>query len=175
MNKCVKLILFCSYGEVMGRRPIRKCTQGLAREWLFWAFKKICSCALILFITTNSEHLVMWQALFWVLSKHLLCVFVNMFFMFRVPTWNSSFQGCKLCHKHTRKMKVLVAQPCLTLCNPIHGLYPARLLCPWDSRGRNSQVGCYFLLQGIFLTQGSNPGLLLCRWILYCLSHQGSP
>ena len=33
----------------------------------------------------------------------------------------------------------------------------------------------HFLLQGIFLTQGSNPGLLHCRQILYCLSHQGSP
>ena len=34
-------------------------------------------------------------------------------------------------------------------------------------------VGCHALLQGIFLTQGSNPGLLHCRQILYCLSHQG--
>ena len=38
-----------------------------------------------------------------------------------------------------------------------------------------SGVGCHFLLQGIFLTQGSNPGLLHCRQSLYCLSHQGSP
>ena len=36
-------------------------------------------------------------------------------------------------------------------------------------------VGCHFLLQGIFLTQESNPGLLHCRQILYQLSHQGSP
>ena len=36
-------------------------------------------------------------------------------------------------------------------------------------------MGCLFLLQGIFLTQGSNPGLLHCRQIIYCLSHQGSP
>ena len=36
-------------------------------------------------------------------------------------------------------------------------------------------VGCHFLLQGIFPTQGSNPGLLHCRQILYHLSHQGSP
>ena len=35
-------------------------------------------------------------------------------------------------------------------------------------------MGCHSLLQGIFLTQGSNPGLLHCRWILYCLCHQGS-
>ena len=41
-----------------------------------------------------------------------------------------------------------------------HGLWPARLLCPWDSPGKNSGVGCHGLLQGIFPTQGSNPGLL---------------
>ena len=37
-----------------------------------------------------------------------------------------------------------------------HGLQSARLLCPWDSPGKNTGVGCHFLLQGIFLTQGSN-------------------
>ena len=56
-----------------------------------------------------------------------------------------------------------------------HGLQPARLLCPWDSPGKNTGVGCHALLQGIFPTQGSNPGLLHCRWILYQLSYQGSP
>ena len=44
-----------------------------------------------------------------------------------------------------------------------------------DSPGKNTGVGCHALLQGIFPTQGSNPGLLHYRWILYCLSHQGSP
>ena len=44
-----------------------------------------------------------------------------------------------------------------------------------DSPGKNSRVGCHFLLQGIFPTQGLNPGLLYCRQILYCLSHQVSP
>ena len=50
---------------------------------------------------------------------------------------------------------------------------PARLLCPWDSPGQNTGVGCHFLLLGIFPTQGLNPGLLHCRQILYCLSHLG--
>ena len=48
-----------------------------------------------------------------------------------------------------------------------HGLQPTRLLCPWDSPGKNTRVGCHFLLQGIFLTQESNPGLMHCRQILY--------
>ena len=41
-----------------------------------------------------------------------------------------------------------------------HGLWPARLLCLWDLTGQNAGVGCLFLLQGIFPTQGSNPRLL---------------
>ena len=44
-----------------------------------------------------------------------------------------------------------------------------------DSLGENTGVGSHALLQGIFPTQGSKPGILHCRWILYCLSHQGSP
>ena len=44
-----------------------------------------------------------------------------------------------------------------------HGLQPARLLCPWDSPGTNTGVGCHALLQGIFLTQELNPGLPHCR------------
>ena len=50
----------------------------------------------------------------------------------------------------------------------------ARLLCPWNSSGKNTGVGCHSLLQGIFLTQGSNPGFLYYKQILYHLSHQGS-
>ena len=47
-------------------------------------------------------------------------------------------------------------------------------LCPWDSPGKNTGMGCHALFQGIFLTQGSNPGLPYCRQILYHLSHQES-
>ena len=63
---------------------------------------------------------------------------------------------------------MLVAQSCLTL-RP-HGLQPTRLLCPWDFAGKDAGVGCHFFLQGIFLTQGSNPGFLHCRQILYRLT-----
>ena len=71
------------------------------------------------------------------------------------------------------KVKVLVARSCPTLWP--HGLKPASLLCPWDSPGKNNGAGCHFLLQGIFLTQESNPGLLHCRQILYHLSYQEIP
>ena len=48
------------------------------------------------------------------------------------------------------------------------------LTYPWNSLGKDTGMDCHFLLQGIFLTQGSNPGLLHCRQILYHLSHQES-
>ena len=50
-----------------------------------------------------------------------------------------------------------------------------RLLCPWDFPGKNTGLSCYFLLQGIFQTQGSNPGLLHWQADSWSLSHQGSP
>ena len=56
-------------------------------------------------------------------------------------------------------------------CLQPHGLYSTRLPCPWDFPGKNTGVGCHFLLQGIFLTQGLNLGLLHFRQILYLLSH----
>ena len=66
-------------------------------------------------------------------------------------------------------MKVKVTQLCPTPCNPmdytVHGILQARIL-EWVA---------FPFSKGIFLTQGLNPGLLHCRWILYQLSHQGSP
>ena len=67
----------------------------------------------------------------------------------------------------------LVAQSCLTLCNPLDSSLPGSSV-RGDSPGKNTGVGCHVLLQGIFPTQVPNPGLLHCKWILYHLSHQGS-
>ena len=60
----------------------------------------------------------------------------------------------------------LAAHSCPALFQP-HGLWLARLLCLWNFPGKNTGMGCCFLLQGIFLTQGSNSRLLLSRRILY--------
>ena len=54
-----------------------------------------------------------------------------------------------------------------------HELSPAGSSLHGDSPGKNTGVCCCALLQQIFPTQGSNPGLPYCRWILYHLSHQG--
>ena len=54
-------------------------------------------------------------------------------------------------------------------------LWPHGLYSPWNSPGQNTGVGSLSLLQGVFPTQGLNPGLLHCKWFLYQLSHQGRP
>ena len=67
--------------------------------------------------------------------------------------------------KHTMHVSsVIKSRP--TLCDP-HGLQLSRLLCPWDFPGKNTGVGSHFLLQGIFLIQGLNLGLVHYRQILY--------
>ena len=67
-----------------------------------------------------------------------------------------------------------VSKSHLTHCDPMD-CKPSRIPYPWDSLRRNTGVGCHSLLQGNFPMQGSNPGLLHFRQILYCLSHQESP
>ena len=64
----------------------------------------------------------------------------------------------------------LVARSCLTLCDPMDCRLPDSSI-HGDSPGKNTGVGCHALLQGIFPTQGSNPGFLHCRLVLYHLSH----
>ena len=55
----------------------------------------------------------------------------------------------------------------------VASLWPHGLYSPWNAPGQNTGVDSLSLLQGIFPTQGSNPGLPHCRWILYQLSHKG--
>ena len=67
-----------------------------------------------------------------------------------------------------------VAQSCPTPCDPMDCSPPGSSF-HGDSPGKNTGVGCHAFLQGIFPTQGSNPGLPHCWRILYPLSHQGHP
>ena len=79
-------------------------------------------------------------------------------------------------HSGIKKMGHIIIMECCCCCliasvvtNSVrpYGLQPSRLLCPWDSLGKSTRVSCHDLLQGIFPTQGSNPGLLHCRQSLY--------
>jgi len=76
-------------------------------------------------------------------------------------------------HITSERSEVKVAQSCLTLCDPME-ILQARILfsTPCNSPGQNTGVGNLSLLQGIFPTQGLNPGLPHCRWILYQLSYK---
>ena len=77
-------------------------------------------------------------------------------------------------HPHWTKLKKISRLVASDSVWP-HGLWLASILCPRNSPGKNTRLGCHYLLQGIFPTQGSNLCLLHCRQILYHLSHQGSP
>ena len=81
--------------------------------------------------------------------------------------------GRKWQRLESESVKVLVSQSCRLFAIP--WAVPTRLLCSWDSPGKNTGMGCHFLLQGIFLNQGSNPGLPHCRQILYLLSQWLEP
>ena len=76
--------------------------------------------------------------------------------------------------KRSSKNVCSVAQSCPVVCNPMDCRPPGSSV-HGDSPGKNNGVGCHALLQGIFLTQGLNPGLPHCRQIFQPLSHQGSP
>ena len=75
--------------------------------------------------------------------------------------------GIRMCHSHMKCESESSSVVSDSL--PPHGLYN-----PWNSPGYNTRIGSHSLLQGIFPTQGLNPGLPQCRRILYQLSHQGS-
>ena len=86
---------------------------------------------------------------------------------------NSMEIPLKTRNKTTRHVSAKSLQSCPTLCNPMDCSPPGSSV-HGDSPGKKTRVGCHALLQGIFPTQGLNPGLPHCRWILYHLSHQGS-
>ena len=81
-----------------------------------------------------------------------------------VLNWHWKYQ-CKLMilSIHIYVCYCLVTKFCLTHLRP-HGLQLTRLLCPWEFPGKNTGMGCHFLLQIIFLTKSSNPGCLHYRF-----------
>ena len=95
-----------------------------------------------------------------------LCIFPRDFVLVLVYAGRKGKLRISICSK--------VSESCPTLCDP-RDSSPPRLLCPWNSPGKNTGVGSHSLLQEIFPTEGLNPGLPHCKRILYCLSHQGSP
>ena len=94
-------------------------------------------------------------------------------FLFLVLIFSLYFNFCRFTYNVSCcGLLWLVGESCSVVSN---SLQPHRLYSPWNSPGQNTGVGSRSLLHEIFPTQGSNPGLLHCRRILYQLSHQESP
>ena len=68
-----------------------------------------------------------------------------------------------------RQIRIFIS--CDKQFREVKWIVQGHILCPWNSPGKNTGMGYHLLLPGIFLTQGSNPGLLHCRQSLYHLSH----
>ena len=87
----------------------------------------------------------------------------------------SSWNSWPISEEPVTQGKVCIS--CSVVSNSLqsHGLKPTRLLCPWGFSRQKFWSELPFFSPVIFPTQGSNPGLLPCRQILYHLSHQGSP
>ena len=101
-------------------------------------------------------------------TKHFGFAWTESLFIFNFLLWLYQEQLITVCC-----VLCLVTQSCPTLCDPMDYSPPGSSI-HGDSLGKNTGVDCHAFLQGIFPTQGSNPGLPRCRWILYRLSHQGS-
>ena len=100
----------------------------------------------------------------------------NQYLFIKLPIYArcySKYLGCQ---------QTLLQQDCVVDCCEIESrsvvsdsLQPHGLYSPWNSPGQITGVDSLSLLQRIFPTQGSNPGLVHCRWILHQQSHQGKP
>ena len=116
--------------------------------------------------------------------KWLKCVLYNLYGLGHPLCWTGHIDIGKKLHKclgdyhfywHPQSLARRAEQR-----DQLHGtlyksLQPHGLYSPWNSPSQNTGVGSFSLLQGIFPTQGLNPGLLNCRWVLYQLSHEGNP
>ena len=93
-------------------------------------------------------------------------------YIYLIPTYKIATLNCSFVCLSKKQAKALVTQLCLTLCNPTDLVYQAPLSMEFSRQEHWS--GLPFSSPGIFLTQGSNPGLLHFRQFLYHLNHQGS-
>ena len=123
----------------------------------------------------------------WICWQNILLKLISLFFTFENEATTNYvcgshiFIGQYFCFFQSKDfvslcaaVLCLVDQLCLTLFYPMN-CSPSGSSIFWDSPGKNTGVGGHALLQGIFSTQGSNPGIPYCTWILYHLNHQGSP
>ena len=100
--------------------------------------------------------------LFWERVLEMKFKWIIMIPVVGIPITRQTFGGKDIWGKyHVMTKAVRVSHSVLSNSLWPYGLQPTRLLCPWDSPGKNTGMGCHALLQGIFLTQGSNLSLLI--------------
>ena len=96
---------------------------------------------------------------FYIYIYNIMRLFPILFPFHKWENWGSR----KMPNKSNLKKSKSVSHSFVSDTLQPYGLQPTRLLCPWDSPGKNTEMGSHSLLQGIFMTQGSNLGLLHCR------------
>ena len=106
----------------------------------------------------------------WTGKYHPLWIWMHLLTWKFLKSWNS--RGFLEFHLHPNTLPFTETESCSVMSDSFcfHRLYS-----PWNPPGQNTAMGSLSLLQRIFPTQRSNPGLMHCSWILYQLSHQGSP
>ena len=117
----------------------------------FWNFLL----SILISLTLWGEHFLK----FWILIKKTKRVqrSMSLILFYVLERWCNSFE------QYSEKTGVCMLSH--SIVSNSMTPWPARLLCPWNFLGKSTEVGCHFLLQGIFLTQGSNPCLLhLLHW-----------
>ena len=107
-------------------------------------------------------------------SKNDINTDISDSFLLQVHRATFSFLNCRTQKSSSGWVKVSVTQLSLTLCDPMDCSPPGSSV-PGSLQAKRLEWVCHSLLQGIFPTQGSNPGLLHGRQILYSVSHQESP
>ena len=156
------MVFYSSHPNWLKQMP--KLQESQLKDHVKWCHKELYTSRRVLSILHSINNHSLVKQIFRLNSfTHSSCVTLP-------RSWGSRVN--KVC------MRVcLVTQSCPTHCDPMYCSPPSFSVCG-DPPGKNTGVGGLFLLQGIFSTQGSNPGLLCllhCRWILYPLSYWGSP
>ena len=99
-------------------------------------------------------------------SKNFLYQHLHLLLIFTFLNFSEDIYYYIYLRKHIFKFVYIIFQNLI--------LWEKLITCPWNSPGKHTWVGCHFLLQAIFPTQGLNLGLLHYRQILYHLSHKGT-
>ena len=167
----------CGCGDKTCARDKVKLIRIRLTKWI----KRTCVCVLACKHMQTSTTGAIWGRSGDSIHVNILVVILNSSFVRQYYLSQKEYKGllCIISYNCVDEFFVLsccclVAQSCLTLCDPMDGSPPGSSV-HGDFPGKNIGVRCHALLQGIFPSQGSSLGLPHCRQILYLLSHQGSP